>query len=221
MLQKKDLAKEFSLIVQQEIKNHNSAILACNSSLDEIRRNIDLIDDKNSKKISSLASSHSNDQMYLRSIENKVNEFFSSFNRRINDLTAIVQSKFAECIKTMDAKESYFLKIDDFKKFEERLDVWTAQLKFLFSSQKDVLLSKISEAIKTVEKNNVERIKNADKCIQDTQKHCEDLEKSVDIFAVNFSGYSRELEVLKKRCFVIDKNIENIYTQIERLKERC
>lgn len=43
--------------------------------------------------------------------------------------------------------------------------------------------------------------------------------KIIDDFGVSVEGFTREITVMKKGEFILEKNIENLYTQIDRLKK--
>ena len=85
--------------------------------------------------------------------------------------------------------------------------------------QNDVLRQRC-EKISDETKQSIEMVlaivqKRIDEGIQNRKEQ----DVTLDHFAINFSGMQQEIEKAKKRCFIIEKNIENIYTQIERLKE--
>ncbi len=218
MIQKKDLAKEFSLLVQQEIKNHNDMILASNSALDEFRRKIQEMSDQVDKKISLLTTLYTSSHVEMRRIEQESKDNSLLLKSSLNDSNALMEKHFKEIKESLQKRESYFLTISGFEEFQEKVDQWISHIKIAFCSQKETLLEetkKISSCLLKALDGYKEDIKNEFLSVQQEQKA---INKCLDNFAATFSGFSREIDFCKQRCFVIEKNIENLYTQIERLK---
>jgi peptidoglycan hydrolase CwlO-like protein len=218
MLQKKDLAKEFSLIVQQEIKNHNDAILAANMSLDEFRRKLDAMKSTCESKDNLLESNVSTQEKNFLDLKSSLEKTLERYNRRINDIENITSVGLSGIRKSLDERESYFLTIDGFKEFESKVDQWLAHLKLSFALQKDALISEVNKVSKKIDKSindlNIEINLTIKKESEERQK----INRSLDEFAITFTGFRRELEIEKKRAFIIEKNIENLYTIIDRIK---
>jgi hypothetical protein len=217
-LQRKDLAKEFSLIVQQEIKNHNDLLLATNMSLDEFRRQLLEMKakyDKESRDIDADISLYSN---ALINLEDSLKGAIQAIQRDVNDSALLNKEQLKALRKSLDDRESYFLTLEGFETFKKKIDQWVANIERAFNQQKDVYsqeISKISEKLQNL--IDLTRI-SLEKSIQKESEERLKQEKTLDIFAINFDSLKREIEIIKKRCFIIEKNVENIYTQIERSK---
>ena len=218
MMTKKDLAKEFSLVVQQEITNHNNAILATNISLEEFRQKLSDIVLKSDQKLAALNSNFVSQSAAISFIKDDVQKAIDKCARDINESSLSTLGTLRGMKKMIDERDTYFLTIDGFKEFEKRVDEYLANLRLAFVLQKDIAVqefNKISvnfqQRIEQISSEiNFQFMKQADSI--------KDQNRQFDEMAINFSGVFREIEICKKRSFVIEKNIENLYTQIERLK---
>jgi hypothetical protein len=217
-LQRKDLAKEFSQLVQQEIKNHNDLLLGTNMSLDEFRRQLLEMKakfDKASRDIDADISLYSN---ALINLEDSLKGTIQAIQRDVNDSSLLNKEQLKSLRKSLDDRESYFLTLGGFESFKQKIDQWVANIERAFNQQKDAYsqeISKISEKLQNL--IDLTRI-SLEKSIQKESDERLKQEKTFDIFALNFESLKREIEIIKKRCFIIEKNVENIYTQIERSK---
>lgn len=218
-LQRSDLAKEFSDLVKQEITNHNDSILATNISLNGMRNDLE-----DMKAMASLESREvfKNFREYESAIEILKDDFQAHINRLqrdFNDKSAQSKSDLASIRKAFDDRSTYFMTIDGFAEFKQKIDQWTANIQRSFEVQNDTTrqrCEKISDETKqAIEILRVAVQKSIDQEIEDRK----DQDVTLDHFAVNFAGMQQEIEKTKKRCFIIEKNIENLYTQIERVKE--
>ncbi len=218
-LQRKDLAKDFEELVQQEVKNHNDSILATNVSINDMRSRIKILSDTVERNAQ---QSHQLFMGITSSIDAMKESFETSIHRvncKIGDCQNDNHREIEAFKKSTSDRESYFLTIKDFETFHAKIDEWMSQIRMLFEKQNHHLtlcISKASEAHIPA----VEQAKSSfrQECI-DNIEQVKEINKSLDIFAVNFQSLKKEIEVYKKNNFVIEKNIENIYTQIERLKE--
>ena len=216
MLQRKDLAKEFSLIVQQEIKNHRDVVLSAHVALEEFRRKIKELSDKTDKGSSLAANLFSENDREIKKLEKVLSNSLHQFSVRLNESNEFMKSNFNGLKKSIDDRESYFLSLDGFKEFESKVDQWISHLKIAFSSQRQFLLDEINSMSMSITKEIDKCRRELDFRINSCKEDFKDINKSLDIFALNSDGIKREIELCKKRCFVVEKNIENIYTQIRR-----
>lgn len=218
-LQRSDLAKEFSDLVKQEIKNHNDSILATNVSLNSMRNDLE-----DMKAMSQIEAHEVN--RYFRGYDDSlaiIKEAFESsvqkLQRDFNDRTAQSKSDLGLLRKFFEDRSTYFMTTDGFDQFSKKIDQWTANIQRSFQVQNDVLRNRCNQiSDQTQQAIEIHRSavqKSIDQEIEDRKKQ----DVTLDHFAVNFSGMQQEIEKVKKRCFIIEKNIENLYTQIERLKE--
>jgi methyl-accepting chemotaxis protein len=218
MMQRKDLAKEFSLLVQQEIKNHSDSVLACNMEMEKFRSALVEIAQRCDGRVNELHS----DSVCLESsmiiFREVIQKSIDKLNRDISDLTGNFTLRLAGFRKAVDERESYFLTVHGFKEFQAKVDQWIANIKVSFENQKGNVIEEVSKSSQSIQKQIDSLNEELKKMLKSEKEKHEDFDKSLDIFALNFSGQTREIELMKKRCFVVEKNIENLYTVIERLK---
>lgn len=218
MLSKKDLAKEFSQVVQQEIKNHNDQILSSNMAIDGFRRTILEIRERSEKNLSEISSKLGNYISQHNDCYKEAKENLDRAFREIQEQDIKNREQLFSMKKSMDDRESYFLTLEGFQHFQQKVDQWIANIQMMFSSQKDSVrqsLEKIQKLIsEQIELSKLEVRKETLDCVEKINQ----VNKFIDRLAIDRLGILKEIEVLKKRCFVTEKNIENIYTQIELLK---
>ena len=217
-LQRKDLAQEFSQVVQQEIKNHNDAVLASNSAIEEFRRQISDLKSEYKKLSISIGADNSTHANSLKNLEDALNNDISRLQRSINDSSEFQRSKLYALREAIESRESYFLTLQGFEEFKQKIDQWVANIERAFKQQKDAHCQEISKIAEKLQ-NSIEISRNSvEKSIKEEKEARGEQEKTFDIFAVNFSCLKEEVELLKRNCFVLEKHNENLYTQIERMK---
>ena len=217
-LQRKDLAKEFEDIVKQEIKNHNDSVAANNEAINQMRQQIKDLKEGYSAAdatIGSVVSTHSSQLLEMSSVMQRLSSHVLS---RLNDLGESTNLKIEDVKKGAATRESYYLTVNDFDQFRVKIDEWVSQIRRLFEMHQCNLSQEISKAALSHEKPLAEYEDRWKSHVNYLLKDIEDINKSMDSFGSQFAALKLEIERLKKGCFVIEKNIENLYTQIERLK---
>ena len=220
MLSRNDYAKKFELVVKQEVKNHNDQMLATNISInnlklsvDNVRDNIDSHKAKYYSEISLLKA----DVEKLKAIsqQNQVND------KGLKDLLDNSLAKLNEEIKNLQKAGSFLAsKMDDINahiiKIENHHIESKENIKNLIHSNslqnhRDML------DLKNILTFDIKELSNAN---SPSDQMKEEILSKVDIFKVDNDGLMKEIQVLKNQKFVLEKNVENLYTQIERLKIR-
>lgn len=219
MLSKKDLAKEFSLVVQQEIKNHNDMILATNQSLEEFRREIIETSNKSDKRHAKLEDYLTYLEIDIKKIENNACLNIKNLESKLQDIQSILEKKFTSLGQGIEKRESYFLTLQGFQDFQKKIDEWLANIRVLFEKQKCSFDDEIKKIYCAIDESIFSLKAKIEQKITDSIKKSEDIDSSLDIYAVNNAALKKEIDHLKKQNFILEKNIENIYTQIKRIKE--
>ena len=220
MLKRNDLAKQFELVVQQEIKNHNDRMLATNLAINELRASIDKI--SNSLNLS--ASLHESN-MQIRDIKDKyqceeINKLIQKIDSHINDQRKLNERNSTKYQEMVEAIERLF-KLDE--KLSASLNshgMWIHENNEDLHSFSKAVTSNL-EGLERKLSNNLQKIKEEILSLpSEAQEVKKEIQKQMDIDRVDFAGLLKELRGYKKENFIIDKKFEHIYTQIERLDKR-
>lgn len=219
MIKKDELVKKFELLTKQEIKNYNDSLLCTNTSLGDLDRRISVLRDSFGSKIEALQSELGKRDSRISALEFHIKELESKFDRYVNDKQklyerdAIYREEYREALEKLFGMYTQ-LNIKTNNIFDE-----INSSTFKLHKQNDQALTEtLTFKIKLA--NHIKEVKellNAMPPIESIieEKICEKL----SVVEVDKNGIQREIEVAKKRCFIIEKQIENIYTRIERLKE--
>jgi len=217
-LQRNDLAREFSDVVQQEVKNHNDSILATNIALNEMQKQLDDFKKSLEKSDMKFGAQFIEHGTMVQWIEEKFQSLISQLQRDLNDKAALIRNELISMNQAFKDRESYFMPIDGFDQFKAKIEQWSANIHRAFAVQKDTI-SQETRRIAEDTRLAIEVVRKAiEKSIAQEIEDRKEQDTTLDHFSVNFEGMKTEIERLKKRSFIIEKNIENLYTQIERLK---
>lgn len=219
MLNRQKIVDQFEQLVQQEIKNHNDQVLATNMTMAKFQQklielrglaeNMSAIADSKVQRfrteldllrtsvleLKDKTISHSNTNLSERSrIEKKQNELLDS----VVSLNTSVKNI-----------ETHIARIDDFNIQTRQCIVnllgmvneETYQTRKINEYQN----KKVKEEILSIP-SGIPELKN-------------ELEQKIATSYVDFQGAMRELEIVKRTSFIQEKQIENLYTLIERLEK--
>jgi len=218
MLDRNKLAKQFELVVQQEIKNHQDAVYSNNQSLNEIKVKIEEMSNQSLENYALISSQ----QKYLEIEIDKIKDFIKIISqkleshvcdqRNLNERNSI---EYQDVVETLEKRLR--LEVNFFDRLRE------------VENQNHNVLQSNAKSIKTVE-NNLESWHS--RFLRDVSKFKEeiysmptgleaDLEDMAEKIAANYidvEGIMREINVFKKSTYIVEKKLENIYTLIERMK---
>lgn len=218
MLKKSDLAKQFEMVVQQEIKNYQDSLNFVLQSINQLK---DSVEDVRQQSLENHAMLHSVQVNLLGQLKD-------------------AQECYAQLSRKFDIAMSDQRKINERNSLELR-DVTNAVIKKISIDSNFQLKSEnLMQSVNTVRLENQKEIKNLNQFCSDLMIRFrkEILKTKQDILAspskadeiknemdekiarhtVDVDGIMREIKVIKKENFIFQKNLENIYTQIEGLK---
>ncbi len=219
MLKKNDLAKQFELVVQQEIKNYQDSLNFVLQSLKSINESIEAVKNQildthaqlhNQLKlfeirIENLEKSHSD---HKKAAENSIFDLKTSNSKNSDQLL---------CLKNQQ---------DESLRYQDKLFERTDNLKFLLKEMDQSHNKKRSDLDSKIEFYNSKMIDHVQKTKQeilelpsDSLKIKEELEEKMNIDRVDVKGLLKEIRVNRVNTDYIEKKIENIYTLIERLQK--
>lgn len=219
MLNRQKIVDQFEQLVLQEIKNHNDQVLATNMTMAKFQQklielrglaeNMSAIADSKVQRfrteldllrtsvleLKDKTISHSNTNLSERSrIEKKQNELLDS----VVSLNTSVKNI-----------ETHIARIDDFNIQTRQCIVTLLGMvnEETYQTRKinEYQNKKVKEEILSIP-SGIPELKN-------------ELEQKIATSYVDFQGAMRELEIVKRTSFIQEKQIENLYTLIERLEK--
>lgn len=221
MLKKKDLAKQFELVVQQEIKNHNDSIAYSNNSLEEFRQKIKAQSDLSDKSFTLLASKIKQQEIEIENLRKSLSDVSQLLNSHINDMRVVFErnAKHYEevvsgveiaCRKHVNVAEDIQILRSDQSKMNQLLK----QLSLGINDEFD----NISRNFLAEMKKMKQEILNYPSDIHLVKK---ELEKKMAEKDVDVAGILQEIDHAKRSTYVAEKKIENIYTLIDRMNKKA
>jgi hypothetical protein len=220
MIKRNDLAKQFEIVVQQEIINHNKQIsesnLSINKMLDnivELSEKIDKLTSKHDSRICTLEIHREMQTNILDDIYNKIDSTKVDFIKNFNE--NILKIKNLEITVKNITEVSSQINVNLFKLSSECLS--------------------LSNRLRVIQQEGIEKYNNLFNEFRDllgftiqeindkpseAQAVKKELLEKISIDRVDFEGVMRELQILKKDNLIKEKNIEKLYILIERLEKR-
>ena len=217
MIRKKDLVKEFELVVKQEILEHNKAITASNLAVNKLSAKLDALNQSNEDKFKKLITR-------LDSFDNQLvvnHECFSNtyaeFEKLKNDQFVLNERNHNEIQEVTQYVDS---KNNKRTRFENRLYSLEV-LKEKFSEglngiikNSELLEDRITFRVAKALKNLKEEILSLPSEIGSVK---EEFMEELAMHKIDNKGLLKEIQVLKKTVFINEKKIEHLNTMIERI----
>jgi hypothetical protein len=218
MLKRKDLSKDFELIVKQEIKNHNDSVLNTNISLERLRS--ELYDLK--KSIDKEAAIRDSQFTSLRinatiSDGNHRDSLYNKFEN-LNNIIKIYTKKFDELFNEFKILKNELSKNNEIDRLHNEL------INIKEDHKKNILDLKnnIEFRINNAELKNKVCLNNVVADFKMTPSHIEhvknDILKKINEFKIDNVSLVSEVKHFRKENFIMTKKIENLYTLNDRLK---
>lgn len=219
MLKKNDLAKQFELVVQQEIKNYNDSLSAINSKLNSLSAEINNVEQKMVKNNATVCSQIKSLEIEIQKIKCNLEFGQKKLESKTND----------QDVKLENHKKSLFTLHELEKKNAEHLNELLRKIQFLSDDLKNVfhLFSKTERhfcneltAIEFKLNKNIFKAKE-EILSQPSEAHKvrKDLEEKISSHSLDVNGIMKEIRFSRHDMMVMEKKIENIYTLIERLQK--
>lgn len=218
MLKRKDLAKQFELVVKQEIIEHNKAIMASNLAVNKLNTKLDDLD---KSYIEQFNTTKNKTDKFLRelgsckSFVKDITEEFKKANRdqfMLNERNHKEISIIDESIETVHKNErKLHKKISDIEAnyYEHKKEL--EALRKSYTDDLHLLKHKIAKDLKNLKQEILDRPSE----VEVAKK--EFMEK-LSMHKIDNEGLIREIKVLKKTVFINEKKIEHLTTLMERQK---
>lgn len=217
-LKRQQLADKFSEIVKQEIRNHNASILETNKAINDIRSQLQTLTNKFSENLVKQEAARRKFEKELHSLSDKFEhnklEISTKFDRVKSDLEDLRH----DVSRNLEALESETVSLSSFEEFRETCDRSLREMSIEIQKQKDfnhAAVFKINNDMNRIFNDFVEDQENRPNELWDVKA---DLEKKIFEAVIDSTGVLKEMRVVKKDAFIMEKKIENLYSLIEKLK---
>lgn len=219
MLKRSDLAKQFELVVQQEIKNfqdsHNSVL----QSIRDLAEEIALV---KRDFLQCKAALHS-EIGYLKS-DFKINndelcDLAKAFISSVNDQKQINLDVDRDLTALSNTCTRYDMAFDAQEKVNfELLHLINKDHENTKATHSNILTSLVQMELKN--SKEIEKAKeDMEACPTKNNLVKEELEQKINMQNVDLEGLLKEIRIIGRAVLVTEKKIENIYTLIERMKK--
>lgn len=220
MLKKSDLAKQFELVVQQEIKNYQDSLNFILQSINELRESVRQIQQESLENHALIHSMQGDLAIELQSLKSGHVDLNRSFLSRLcdqkdfNDRITFETKGQANLIKDQaELVSSYQMKFDAISQELKGLKEKTELNNRIFQDNLDDLLRRFRQEILNT-KNEILEMPTEASLIK------VQLEEKLSSHLVDVDGIMRELRIFKSDNMITQKKIENIYTLIGRLSKQ-
>ncbi len=220
MLKRKDLAKEFSLIVQQEIKNHNDQLLATNIALNKFNVKLDEFSCSLSRELDQIKSDIVSETKDRFRVFGTLDSRFCVFRNNLCSKVSTIQSTVNQIVN--DVAKLIITKLDKsaISKIEEDIGNLGERIYQNFIG----VQNQISIDNKRFEKKLIaleEKMRSEFRESPDHTKNMEDhLLQKIEEHAINNSCLVQEVAACKKTALVTEKKYEYLQTRYQRLKKK-
>jgi len=220
MLRKKDIVKQFELLVKQEIIEHNKAITASNLAINKQKEVFEI-------EVNKLKENH----RLLLAEYSCVSSKFNNVCEQNIDLFNKMSKLDAICYKTHERNHKEIEIIDQsvetVHRNEKKLEKEVRILSDLYhESEKQITeLKKINEnEINRLKATFIKLLKKQKEEILNRPSEAKKVEEifmeELSMHKIDNEGLLREIKVLKKTVFINEKKIEHLNTLIERTKAK-
>ena len=219
MLKKSDLAKQFELVVQQEIKNYQDSLNFVLQSINEIKGSILDNHKEFSEKHSFVHNILINLNIELQELKESNSQLSQKCERTKTDQKFVNERN---TIEMRDISSALLAKINDQNNFQVKIEnLW----KEIYKLKSDTATNKrtLNESLDDLLRRFRQEILKAKTDILETPTEASliktQLEEKISRHVIDVEGIMKELRVFKQHNMITEKKIENIYTLIERLKK--
>jgi predicted nucleic acid-binding Zn-ribbon protein len=221
MLKRSDLAKQFELVVQQEIKNFNDSLNGILQSIRDLGSDISCSKDECLENYSLLHSKQSEQESRLHQLQIFVEDNLKRHQSLINDLTKSSQAASTEIERLSNANLEIIRKISDypikFSMIDQRLEAMESKIERnadLIDDSFKILEDDLSHEFAEFRKEMLIKPSELDSLKAE-------LGQKIDTHVVDVAGLMRELRALRKDMMIEGKKIEAIFMLLDKMKKEA
>jgi predicted nucleic acid-binding Zn-ribbon protein len=211
MIKRQDLVKQFELIVKQEIINHNNSILQTNRSVNLLTEKIESSNKFLDDRINRFDSKIGYIETQIKDIFSGHKKFVKEINSTINDLNTSLQSLYVSNKMICSSSDNKFLDKISFNNYKNKQILLQENIKKEISS--------IEQQISWLNKHFHDQLENSIRKIvelikqkpAEIEKLSNEISNKIESFRVDNKSLIEEIVALKKKNFIQDKKIENLY----------
>jgi predicted nucleic acid-binding Zn-ribbon protein len=207
-LVKQEMVSRFQDVVTNEINEHRDAYVALGKAIEGINSRISelKIELDNLSKKSWTDCQNVIDAFLLE--KTKLQEDFENQRKFIRTNTSDIQQHIRDVNESVCqfVKRSKF--DDDLSNVKKECD----SIKITISDQSNTHAILLDETSKTIVRYTQEEIQKNLEVNEKLGKKIDEFARKMDEYMVANEGFIRDMKVLKKTNFIIEKNIENLYT---------
>ena len=221
MLKRSDLAKQFELVVQQEIINFNDSRNALLQSIRDLRESLSNVNEEHKENYALLHSDQTDVESRFLEFKKEIQDQLFRLQAQINTLSQ--QNDLAKNrIKSLeeDVKNCNIRNAANEKKIEEKteridslkeyIESTKALITFELSSMKCKLEADMQKAKAEIlnKPSEIEVLK-------------QELFQKIDVQKIDVTAVLKELRVLRKDLMISEKKIEALFMLIEKMKKEA
>lgn len=220
MLKKNDLAKQFEIVVQQEIKNyqnsHNGVLETLRSLQDQISRLEQEVKNNQASNHSELQKTNNNFKEFSEETDNTQCNINFHIRRIDNQLKDASEKIYQDSQNRNLINNKLYLCDLGISECNKRINGNTKEL----NEQNEKLVQNHNSLLSQTKKMN-EKIKE-DILSQPSDIHLykQQIEEKIYSHAVDVEGLLKEIRISNKDRYVLEKKIEHLYILVERLQKK-
>ena len=218
LIKRSDLAKQFELVVQQEIKNYQDSFNLVLQSLNEIRESIK----KSQKEYREKHAILQGEQVIIKIEIQNLRDIFVKVSERIErHITAQQAWNYRNNQNDFQLNEDFMQIATICKEFQPKLDTVGNEI-YELKEQVDGYCRVVNDNLDDLLRRFRSEISKTKQEILEAPSQASivktELEEKLKSHTVDVDGIMRELRIYKHENMITQKKIEHIYTLIERLK---
>lgn len=219
MIIRKDLVKDFEIVVKQEIINHNNSILQTNLEINSLKETIQDLKTAHEKKLAALESKNISLQHDLEGLQKDLEGFALKTGSSFNDLLQETEKRFTKLANEFEKLSTSSVPRVIYKENLEELRKSILEIKNEFNLFDKSVEYKANHQYSRFN----ERLESHKKEIalepSDLKEAKRELNTRINTSCVDISGIYEELQIQKKKQFVLEKECERLKTHLERNKK--
>jgi len=210
---------EVDIRVAQEIKNHQDLMYQTSQQVQALSKGLDALVMRHGEVIAKADSDRKQVLISFENLHQEVLKKLDQFFQRIGDLESKCLELQSHLDFRLDEFQEHFLTKEDHVKATYPHFAKLAVLQEEVGSNYDFFQKAVSD-LKAHAADQLEGVRKDIPSVEEFKPLKKEMEDHFQAFKIDFIGLVKEIALLKKAVGYDQKKFENVYTLIERLKER-